>query len=118
MTYIKYNGKDGTPIYIECEDIDDSSSSGDLLVSGRDETVQKVIDKTTETFGNAISSMKAVIDEVHQTISSCDVCPDEVEVSMKFKAAADAGVVLTKLEAEGTFKIKLKWSKEGKKDQD
>lgn len=104
MSIIEYD-LDGMSVYIEGNDL---LHNDDVMAPA---TSGKIIEKAKVSFGEAIDSIKPMIEKIMDTLSNMQITPDETDVELSLKFSADLGAVLTSLSSEANIKILLKWKK-------
>ncbi|MCP4274513.1 MAG: hypothetical protein GY781_21520 [Gammaproteobacteria bacterium] len=101
---------DGSPVYIEVEDVDESAI-------GKRRLSRKSKDGSEEAenrFAVAISKIKPAAEAVLKTFHEMNT-PEEIGLEFGIKFNARAGVaIFASVDSEATFKVSLKWKNKPK----
>lgn len=100
---------DGSPVYIEVEEVQETSAG--FQRAGRDNEEKE---KSENRFTDAIAKVKPVAEAVLKMFQEMHT-PDEIGLDFGIKFNAKAGAVFASVDSEATFKVSLKWKnkKEG-----
>lgn len=95
----------GSAILVETER---SASPGGLELSGKDreDLAARAVRSAPEIF----AQIGVLVGDVRAGL--VDALPDELEVEFSVKLSAEAGVLITRTSAEGTFRVCAKWKKD------
>ena len=72
-----------------------------------------VLQSATASFGSALRHVRTAAEEALTTLRDMDARPDGVELEFGVKLNAAAGAVIARTGAEGHFKVKLTWNRDG-----
>jgi hypothetical protein len=105
---VEFPLEDGTSVYIEVDDkLSRSESQEDEdRIGVKDEIVRRA----SQTFEDALSSIKPVANAIINKVQSFNQPADEVEVKFGLKLSAELGAVIASGNAEVNYEITLKWS--------
>jgi Trypsin-co-occurring domain 1 len=77
----------------------------------------QVVEKATQTFESALSTVKPVANAIIAKMSSLHQPADEVEVKFGIKISAQLGAVVASGNGEVNYEITLKWKRESSDDR-
>jgi hypothetical protein len=112
MKHITYQLEDGTPVYIEAEEVE--KPKGSKLVSGKKD---KEGVEETKRFENALVNIKPAAESVLQTFREMNT-PDEITLDFSLKFKADIGAVFASTGTQAIFRVTLKWKNDKSADGD
>ncbi len=100
---------DGSPVYIEVEDFQDTSAGFQRVARGNDEK-----ENSENRFTDAIIKVKPAAEAVLKMFQEMNT-PDEIGLDFGIKFNAKVGAMFASVDSEATFKVSLKWKnkKEG-----
>ncbi|KKO18628.1 MAG: hypothetical protein DCC43_16005 [Candidatus Brocadia sp.] len=100
---------DGSPVYIEVEDVQETSAGFQRVARDNEEK-----GKSENRFTDAITKVKPAAEAVLKMFQEMNT-PDEIGLDFGIKFNAKAGAVFASVDSEATFKVSLKWKnkKEG-----
>ena len=103
-TYIEYELDDGTILYIQGDDVEESG--GVRRVSRGDDG--NAVVQSTNTFRDALAGVKSSAKLLREQLN--ELKADEVEVTFGLKAIGEAGFFgISKVGMEANYEVKLKW---------
>lgn len=102
---IKVQLDEQTNIYLETTDICTDKQDPMLEEAGASE---RIIEKSKEYFDKALSQINTFSSSIASSIKNIS---DEVEVEFSIKLAADAGIIISKVNTEASLTVRLKWEK-------
>ncbi len=102
MKHITYTLEDGTPVYIEAEEVE--KPKGSKLVSGKKDKEGVEVKR----FENALVNIKPAAESVLQTFREMNT-PDEITLDFSLKFKADIGAVFASTGTQAIFRVTLKW---------
>jgi len=102
MKHITYTLEDGTPVYIEAEEVE--KPKGSKLVSGKKDKEGVEVKR----FENALVNIKPAAESVLQTFRDMNT-PDEITLDFSLKFKADIGAVFASTGTQAIFRVTLKW---------
>jgi hypothetical protein len=111
MKHITYTLEDGTPVYIEAEEIE--KPKGSKLVSGKKDKEGVEVKR----FENALVNIKPAAESVLQTFREMNT-PDEITLDFSLKFKADIGAVFASTGTQAIFRVTLKWRNDKSADRD
>ncbi|MEA5507213.1 CU044_2847 family protein [Halotia wernerae UHCC 0503] len=95
--------------------------SGEFILVEVDETTEtddriglrdQVVEKATQTFESALSTVKPVANAIIAKMNSLHQPADEVEVKFGIKISAQLGAIVASGNGEVNYEITLKWKRE------
>ncbi|MCK5523785.1 MAG: hypothetical protein KAI83_11700 [Thiomargarita sp.] len=111
MKHITYKLEDGTPVYIEAEEVE--KPKGSKLVSGKKD--KEGVE--AKRFENALVNIKPAAESVLQTFREMNT-PDEITLDFSLKFKADIGAVFASTGTQAIFRVTLKWKNDKSADGD
>jgi hypothetical protein len=101
---IKFPLESGGFIYLEVAEAEGESG---LVKAGRG-----LPEEARESFESAIGSLGPVTNAIISKLVNVSNPPDEASVEFGLTLKADAGMVITKVGTEASFKVNLKWTRD------
>lgn len=99
--FIEYRTGTGAKVLIQKAD---SQEFGTELAGADD-----VVEKATESFEGALSSIVGIVDGLHTTVDSILDPPDKMEVEFALGMSAGTSAFIAKAGIEASFKVTLSW---------
>jgi len=103
--HIEFEEENGVRILVECED----RARGSVC---RGEAKVPLIERSSQTFGEAMKVIGSVTEALWRTISGVKHAPTECEVTFGIKITSDVGVLIASTGAEANIEVTLKWGKD------
>lgn len=69
----------------------------------------EIVAKASESFDEAMSTLKAYAASVEDLVMDLDLTPKEVSVEIGLKMSGSAGFIIAKADAEAEMKVALTW---------
>ena len=110
--YVRFTTADETPIFVEVENVGESSDSGGIQDAGAGQRIRETVTTALETFETAASnvlrhSSQAFVD----AIVDLDPPPQHVQVTFGLRASGEFGVfTVAKGSGDATYSITLSWT--------
>lgn len=107
-TIVPFKDADLGVIYIQVEDIPNSSEAGEESMS-----IVKTANPTQKVVANlqdALDSVGKLAGKITQAIVNNPMFPDEIECKLGIKFTADASIMIANVGSEGSLELTLKWN--------
>jgi len=110
-TLTSFSLEDNKVIWIEVDEI-----AVPTKVAGESEAsrVGDIVTKTTQTFQEAIDSVKPAVDVLIKSLDKISDRPDEIGIEFGLKVNGQVGTVIAASSVEANFKVTLNWKRDEK----
>ena len=98
---VRFELESGGSVVVELED---RTEDGEVRVSR-----PGFVETAKQKFGQALDMVRPVADTLIARLRDLAQRPDEVQVEFGIKLSTEAGAIIAKTEAEGSFKVTLTW---------
>ncbi len=108
---ISFPLEDGNVIWVEVEEI---AVPTETVGESEASRVGEIATQATQTFQNAIESVKPTAETLIKALDKISDRPDEIDVEFGLKLNGKVGTVIAASGVEANFKVTLKWKRDEK----